>query len=355
MWDYTASGTPSNYSRSRGQYAVLGLWAAEQMGVDVPVDTWKTIDDAWQKDQEDDGAWNYKGTLKEYPATLGMTAAGVATLFITQEMLHGDGIPATLQKQDPARKSIDKGIAWLAANAASFASDERSARAYPFATLYTFERAALASGSKYVGTIDWYDKGAAFLVKSQRDDGSWSTASGGEVTGRFGGLVDACFGLLFLARGLEPIAINKLQFGPPDPGAPDKTPSEQIWNEHPRDAANISRWIGKEIERPLAWQYVPIAGPQDDLQGAPLLLITSNQPINFTDGEMTKLRTYVEQGGMIVALPATARTASPTRFASSERSYFPAMNSAISRKIIRSTRRNNSARRNGRASRPSSG
>ena len=89
MWDYTADliNSRQRIDHSVSQYGVLGLWAATQLDVPIPAATWKTIDDTWRREQNPDGGWGYGS---DNPAsTPAMTAAGIATLFITQDMLQG--------------------------------------------------------------------------------------------------------------------------------------------------------------------------------------------------------------------------------------------------------------------------
>src|SRR6185312_4983076 len=83
--DYNPGG--QNYSHSRSQYAVLGLWAAAQSGIDIPADYWKLIQAAWISHQDPTGGWNYIYKDGHYPLTPGMTAVGVATLLIADEQL----------------------------------------------------------------------------------------------------------------------------------------------------------------------------------------------------------------------------------------------------------------------------
>src|SRR5688500_18461923 len=46
-----------SYSHSRSHFAVLGLWAAAQAGIEVPQAYWQTVEKAWIDHQEADGGW----------------------------------------------------------------------------------------------------------------------------------------------------------------------------------------------------------------------------------------------------------------------------------------------------------
>src|SRR4051794_34185990 len=45
------------YDRSNSQYGVLGTWAVEQAGAEVPTAYWVLQDEVWKKAQNQDGGW----------------------------------------------------------------------------------------------------------------------------------------------------------------------------------------------------------------------------------------------------------------------------------------------------------
>lgn len=288
LYSYTSGG--KSVSMSRSQYGVLGTWACAQLGIEVPTTYWKTVEDAWIKRQDGSGAWRYQegkvpgGSGEQYPFTPHMTAAGVATLFITQDYLH----TAATCTGNPTNPAIDKGLGWLVANFSKVASDEKYFRDYPLSTLYAVERVGVASGLKYFGDIDWYQKGSDYLVRTQRKNGSWY---GGK--GFIPELADTSNGILFLSRGRAPVVINKLQY------SIDGQPGN--WNQRPRDVANVTRWMGRQSERDLNWQITNLDTSANDLNDAPILYISGNQELKLTTDQKAKLKTFVEQGGLIFA------------------------------------------------------
>src|SRR5687767_14227356 len=72
MYDYNTGG--KNYSHSRAQYGVLGLWSAAQSGMEVPREYWKMVEDAWVAHQDPSGGWNYIHGDDATAVTPGMTA-----------------------------------------------------------------------------------------------------------------------------------------------------------------------------------------------------------------------------------------------------------------------------------------
>jgi hypothetical protein len=307
FYDYDARG--NSYSLSRAQYAVLGLWAAAQSGVEVPADYWRRVEAAWVGAQESDGGWQYQKGGRGYPTTAGMTAAGVATLLVAQEHLlavsagHCDG--------NPLHPAIDRGLAWLDQNFGTVASEQEYERDYPFATLYAVERVGVNSGLKYFGRNDWYQKGSDYLVRRQNKDGSWKAGSS-----YFGALPDTCFGILFLARGRAPLLMNKLQHGTQvESIAAGTAPAEKPdalaalkklkgkpadWNQRPRDVANLSNWVSTVAERELNWQVLGPAATIRDFHDAPILYVSGSQALELGEETKDKIRQYVEGGGLVL-------------------------------------------------------
>ena len=268
-----------HYDRSNSQYAVLGMWAMEEAGGEIPSVYWQIEDKAWKQAQRKDGGWNYNG--KEDP-TPSMTAAGIATLFITQDYT----LELNWGACNGGAKNVflDAGLAWMDKHI-------HEALGGDLYTMYGVERIGAASGRKYFGTLDWYQLGADWLIKNQRPDGSWHS--------RFPGHVDTSFGLVFLSRGRAPILMNKLQYE-----APTVT---MAWDERPRDVANLARWVGRQTERYFNWQVVNLKVPVEELHDAPILYLSGSQKLAFSDEEVKKLRSFVEQGGLILGNADCAR------------------------------------------------
>jgi Domain of unknown function (DUF4159) len=270
LYSYTVAG--DTFHNSPSQYGVLGMWALNEAGLEVPTRYWDLIDETWRKYQAPDGGWAYhpKVDPKDNPVKASMTAAGVASLFITQNYLdisgNGTGTDA----------AIDKGLNWMS---------EHFKDVRDLYTWYGVERIGTASGYKYFGTIDWFKAGSDLLIKTQKPDGSWD--------GNFGGVIPSTsFALLFLSRGRAPVVLNKLQYNI------DGKPA--IWNARRRDGANVSHWLSKQMERDLNWQIVNLEVPVEELHDSQILYLSGSQPLKFKLEEAQKLRTFIEEGGMIL-------------------------------------------------------
>jgi Domain of unknown function (DUF4159) len=290
LWNYIGVG--KSIDNSCSQFGILGLWAAAQTGADIPADDWGLIDLAWRHNQYDDGGWSYKSGPhainvqdQEKPD---MTAAGVSTLFITQQYTRSTtGVDC---KPDKPNNNIANGLDWMTKH-----FDE----ANDLYTFYGVERIGVASGYKYFGTTDWFAKIADKLVKNQNADGSWSPGTTPTSIGSYPGessLPDVSFGILFLARGGSPVMMNKLDYSI----TTGHKLHEANWNQRPRDIFNLSRWAGTQAEANLNWQVVNLDVSVDELHDAPILYIAGDQNLELSDDDVSKLRQFINEGGMIL-------------------------------------------------------
>jgi len=288
LWYGLATGPNDvDYDHSTSQMAALGLSVLAAEGFEIPQEFWHVTEQAWQSHQYSDGAWSYiyNGPSDEAVHSAGMTAAGVATLYLTQALL-GSYSECHGNPQDP---HIDKGLSWLGSNfdATFDVSRETSGGHLEQYALFAISRVGAASGLRYFGTVDWYQRGADFLVATQQPNGTW-------ISGPPGGTP---LGLLFLAYGSSPVVVNKLRYS--KPAEAGKTPIEQ-WNQRPQDLLNFVDWMGRRLETRLNWQVVDLASPAQAMHDGPILAICGARALSLSDEERATLRRFVEDGGMIV-------------------------------------------------------
>ncbi len=276
-YHWPASG---QWDHSCSQFGVLGMWACTQMGIEVPLSYWQMVDTAWRLTQGADGGWAYNIRQPDSSKTSAhMTAAGVATLFITQEFVRASaGLDGRNPPPDPNQEA---GLRWISEHL------DASFKGYTIYGMYGLERIGLASGRKYFGTIDWYKLGADLLVKGQTPEGTWSD---------YGTVPGTSLGMVFLHRGRSPVVLNKLEYGEVRSGKG----AASSWNQRPRDAANFVRWASRQLERDLNWQIVNLEVSPDDLHDAPILYISGNQTLAFGEESRAKLKQFVEAGGLIL-------------------------------------------------------
>jgi hypothetical protein len=293
---------------SVSQIAVLGMWACEQSGQQVPTAYWQMVDEAWKKAQKPDGGWPYDENSHYPEPTATMTLAGVATLYITQDYLFGANRWTTCNGgiHNP---SIDRGLEWIDRNIDAIVTGKVPNAGY---ALYGLERVGVASGRKFFGTTDWYRLGADYVISKQGPNGAWN--------GPHGEIPDTVFCIQFLVHGRAPVVLSKLEYDNGNEPAPAGTApaaarskadaagsatarkGRQVdpWSERPRDAANFAHWSGRQIEQYLNWQVVNLRVPSSELHDAPILYIAGSEPLIFDEQELGKLRSFVEEGGLIL-------------------------------------------------------
>lgn len=284
-WTYRQNPDTTRRDNSITQFGALALWAAASRGVAVEKRYWQMLEDRFLQMQLADGGWNYIG---DGQSTGSMTAAGLATLFITQDLLHSqEFVSINPNRQTPSQQAITTGLKWMHEN---FAADENPNRfTHYYYYLYSVERTGLASGYKYFGPDDWYRQGAAELLRrlctwdptirqmtvNRRiaDDGRAAKVRASQLS----------FALLFLSRGRVPVAINKLQ------------DANVTWNNRPRDVANLTGWLQANTENALNWQIVSTESEPYEWLDAPMLYFASHQRISWLDQLPQDTNAYIKQ------------------------------------------------------------
>lgn len=288
------AGTPSmpgDYSNVN--YAVLGLWAAEDEGAEVPTQLWQGIERTWTAGQHAHGGWSYfpgkalASATPEYWSnpTGSMTTAGIASLYLVLDRYHAPkGQPGSF-RNTPAYLSIQKGLDWLDKNWSATTNKGRPEWATYY--FYNVERVGTAAGLKYIGTRNWFQEIGKTILSWQQGDGSIK----GAMNANYGGvLCDSAYSLLFLAKGSAPVLVNKLQH------AAD-------WDNRVRELAGLCDWTARQWERPANWQVVNLKVAPEELSDSRLLLISGSKPLEFKDEDIAKLKRYVDLGGLLIFHP----------------------------------------------------
>ena len=215
-WDYDHR---TDGDTSMSQYAMLGLWEAESLGVAIPPRVWDRAAQWFLSKQFPDGGWNYHKDEYQWQETVAMTSAGVGSLLICKQVLDRyrkgpeianpllvplvvEGAPASALtykvQTSPAAMtaSARRGIEWIANNYSALDSERMGQT--PYYGLYGVERAvALANSDKSeIRTFNWYEPGLSFLLESQRGDGSWDK-------GQHGVGPNTCWAILFAVKSTE--------------------------------------------------------------------------------------------------------------------------------------------------------
>ncbi len=284
-WDYDSNPRTNRKDNSIRQFGALGLWEAAKRGLKIERRYWQKLEDAYLDLQTPSGGWNYTG---EGPPTGSMTAAGLATLFITQDFLHAtDQMRLGAESASRHQKGIDAGLKWMEENFSPTENPGRNVHYYYY--LYGVERVGLASGYRYFGKHDWYREGAAELIRRLL---TWNESKNAYVVnattagdGRAAKIRtdDLAFALMFFSRGRVPLAMNKLEV------------ASYSWNNRPRDVANLTRWIAENSESDLNWQIVDFATDPSEWLDAPVLYFASHEALPWLKDVKLDVQSFVAQ------------------------------------------------------------
>jgi hypothetical protein len=318
---WTYGKTNSRLSdNSNTQYALLGLHAARMAGIKIDREVWQSIREYYIRTQQPDQGWVYNPAISN-GTTLTMTTAGLCGLLISgmelnagREVLQPNGTATNCGVYTENKPAVGA-LGWVSDH---FRID------LPYNTyysLYGIERAGRLSGQRFFGEHDWYREGCQYLVRVQRDDGSWQE----DKTRDAWPVVSTSFALLFLSKGRMPILISKLVHGP-----------GEDWNNDRNDARNMVEYASKELFRrqPMAWQVfdarrVEVKNDDDitslvgDLLQSPVAYFNGHLAPRFNGVEKRLLQQYVEQGGFIFAEACCGRPEFDEGFRALMRELFP--------------------------------
>lgn len=310
-WHYTAGG--DSWDNSCTQYALLGLReAAHVAGYKVDRSTWRKARDHWlreqigSRDSVTGAGWTY--SVGRSNPTGSMTVAGIGSLAIIDSFLEEDPEDGQLDccgdgGEDEVQQAIDAGARWMGSRFR--VRDNPGGAGWLLYYLYGLERAGRLSGQRFFGDHDWYREGARFLVEFQNPvTGAWRDGMALAQDDN----VSTSFALLFLAKGLAPVLINKLKFGPRNPATGE--PLDDDWNRHPKDVRNLVDFLSGRPNWPplLTWQVVDFdkAVQEDGVQAllqAPVQLLSGEVAPDSVQGPQVELlREYIAQGGFLLAI-----------------------------------------------------
>ena len=204
--------------QSNAQFALLGLRACQESGIEIPRETWLNARKFMLYSQRPDGGWGYYfGDRKDKTSYGSLTLAGIAAVAICEYYLG---------TKEPLRvASVQRGIDWMARrldfaeNPLVMNSNVIDPRAWHYYYLYSIERTGIILNTEKFGNREWYPGGAQWLIKNQQPSGSWNT--GVNLAWKAAGSMvvpDTCLAILFLTRSTPPLVetgAKKKPEGPP--------------------------------------------------------------------------------------------------------------------------------------------
>jgi hypothetical protein len=197
------SDGPPNGDNSVTAYAVLGLLACRQAGVEIERDVLLRTRTWWIACQNPDGGWGYG----EYGA---VDQTGQNKLGLTSNSSYGSATASALASlsalgemlgpEAAGEGALKRGLAWMGAKFEAGLNPEKAAGFSHVHWLLAAERAALLLGTERFGAHEWYAEGAEFLLAQQKPGGEWRLEQGPFMEREKEDLVDTSMAILFLLR-----------------------------------------------------------------------------------------------------------------------------------------------------------
>ena len=293
------------------QFAVLALYDAQRVGAEVSRETWELAADYWRRTQNDDGSWGY---VPGDTGTGSMTCAGIGGLAICSAALEsGDaavenGRVICCRPHEDDDK-LDMAIDWLATRFSVTRNPRPAAaarrRCTTISTAWSVPAGSRrgASSASTIGIAKVPSFWSASRIRSRTTGkGSWHAERDPHIS--------TALALLFLSKGRRPIVMAKLKYG-----------DGNEWNQHRRDAANLTAYTEEAWELGLTWQIMdPHAATVEDLLQAPVLYISGSQrpDLHAARQEAARLRRPRRlhlRRGLLRRLAARSTTASASLMA----------------------------------------
>ena len=299
-WRYQSRGDHRNRGAQESdhsctQFGLLGLRAAEDAGIKVPMKTWKDAETYLINTQNGDGGWSYTRGASNG----GMSAASLGGLYICGLRMHARSKRCGEYQQNVR---IAKGLNWLASRF-SVAQNPGHGNSHASYYRYALERVCTFSARRNIGQHDWYAKGADHLVRTQHANGSWATE------------LDTIFNLLFLGKANSKVLIQKVEY---DHAAP-----KPRWNTDYYDAEHLAKAVSKELKQKVTWQVVRLDDKVDSWLEAPILYFTGHGKLVLTEEQRAKVREFCERGGTIIADACCMNKTFDTSFRAEMANVFP--------------------------------
>ncbi|MFH0887976.1 MAG: DUF1570 domain-containing protein [Planctomycetota bacterium] len=156
---------PPGLDISISQFAVLGLRACAESGIEIPLATWQDAEKAFTSKQGIDGGWS---CCAAEPETIAMTLAGLGSMAICLYYQNKD-----TENDKRMKSAMDWIIRYLKTN--DYKGTHWGTIYYCF---YAMERAGALLNIDYFGEFNWYNQGVKYLLERQLQNGAWDLDSG---------------------------------------------------------------------------------------------------------------------------------------------------------------------------------
>lgn len=263
-------------------YGVIGMQVAAQRGQMLPAQTWQEITNHLLGCQHNAGGWGLTDT-RSGASSVEATIAAMTVMHICRLQLA-----AFPQAHAPIHASLQRAERYLSrhwsADIAAQAQDKTHSYEAALYNLYQLAMLTRYSGVQTYGGEDWFRQALQAILKLEAGKGSIR-----------GDLVETAFALLFLSQADASVWMNHLEL------ADNSVESAGVQS----DIHQLTRSISALREYDLHWQVVRLEDPLTAWMTAPILCLSTDQPLQLTDAQQDRLKRYLDIGGLLVVYPHT--------------------------------------------------
>jgi len=313
-WGYgpgyrTTRENPNWVDNSNTFLAMLALREAEQAGAKVPPVVWARLRTYWARNANADGGVSYQPPVLSGFRLRGssygsMTTAGIAALYILTDTcaqyVEPDyaGAGARRANASPFQKVIDAAQQWMADNIVLGENPKwvwGTGEAYEYYYLNQLLRAADEAGMDRLGAVDVARGAAEIICRRQKSAGCWTDPSPAPGAAEVDDMapIRTCFAIMALVRARGAVVIDKIAVGPHA-------------DDDPRDAANLARWISRNLGFKASWRQVSMEMSRAGHIPAPLLYVQVGDKV-IPDALAVNVRAALDAGGTVIVQPFAGR------------------------------------------------
>lgn len=261
------------HDHSNTGYALIALGYAQDAGIVLPPRFWQRVVEHYVAAQTNDGGWNYR-LGDERPSYMNMTAEGLVVLSLAAK--NGKLTRGPMQKLD---KAYAAGHGWLETR---IAGELRGGGSWGMYGWDVISRHAHARGLTYIGDQRWREAFLAKLYPRMR------------ATGDVGPIYDTALALTFLAHSRAPRWCTRIALPEDKPVAS----ADPVWV--------FTEQLQELHSGLLAWQTLSLDRPAEDWSASPVAYLASQQAVKLTPAQKTKLKQFLDGGGMLIAAGSKA-------------------------------------------------
>lgn len=269
-------------------YGVIGLHVASERGVSITPQTWERITNHLLGVQHNSGGWGDNDT-RSSDSSVSATISAMTVLHICKLQLAG--YPSAM---GPITSSLQRAERYLARNwSMALAADSLDKTHSYEAALYSLYQLAMLtrySGVQTYGGQDWFRQGIQTVLQLEGGRGSIR-----------GDMIETAFALLILSQADVSVWLNRLELPGPE------TVSRAVSGAGPVagdvEVYQLTRHISSLREYDLHWQIVRPDDPLTVWLTAPMLYVSSDEPLELTDEQQGRVKRYLDAGGLLIACP----------------------------------------------------